>query len=55
MSNRFMSQMDCFLIENDTLTPTFKIKWGGPAAKYQEEPNTLYVLGEPQTVNSVKL
>jgi long-chain acyl-CoA synthetase len=46
---------ELFSIENGTLTPTLKIKQKDATTKYQEELDTLYVLGEPQTVSSIKL
>ena len=46
---------ELFSMENNTLTPTFKIKRKDAAAKYQKELDALYALGEPRFVNSAKL
>lgn len=46
---------ELFSMENDTLTPTFKIKRKEAAAKYQKELDALYALGEPQHLNGTKL
>lgn len=46
---------ELFSMENNTLTPTFKIKRKDAAAKYQKELDALYALGEPQSTNNAKL
>jgi hypothetical protein len=40
-----------FLIENNTLTPMFKVKWKDGVAENQKELDTLYMLGEPPSAN----
>lgn len=46
---------ELFSVDNDTLTPTFKIKRKVAAAKYQKELDALYALGEPQPLHGAKL
>lgn len=46
---------ELFSVDNNTLTPTFKIKRKVAAAKYQKELDALYALGEPQLLNGAKL
>ena len=46
---------ELFSVENNTLTPTFKIKRKDAATKYQRELDALYALGEPQSTNGTKL
>lgn len=55
MIKRIHLSLTPFSIENNTLTPTMKIKRKDAAKLYQAELDALYALGEPTPNNTIKL
>jgi len=52
---RMHISLDPFSVENNTMTPTLKIRRKDAYAKYKAELDALYALGEPSGVQSFKL
>lgn len=55
MIRRIHLSLTPFSVENNTLTPTMKIKRKDAGNLYQTELNALYALGEPSSSNNIKL
>lgn len=55
MIKRIHLTMDPFTVEENTLTPTFKLRRRDAYAKFKKELDALYALGEPTNGLSFKL